>query len=110
MAGEVSERYCEGQGICAQDSEKGGWYEQTCMTVCSWLMIRSPVIKLKQVEHVRNERRTLADVTDHPFITKLVASFTDYQSLYMLVCLELLQPLTIWLLTDTSQAGLLPWG
>ena len=45
------------------------------------------VIKLKQVEHVRNERKTLAAVVGHPFITNLVASFSDEQTLYMLVCL-----------------------
>lgn len=44
------------------------------------------VIKLKQVEHVRNERRTLAAVVGHPFIITLVASFSDEQSLYMVVC------------------------
>lgn len=43
------------------------------------------VIKLKQVEHVRNERKTLAAVVGHPFITTLVASFSDEQCLYMLV-------------------------
>lgn len=43
------------------------------------------VIKLKQVEHVRNERKTLAAVIGHPFITTLVASFSDEQNLYMLV-------------------------
>lgn len=45
------------------------------------------VIKLKQVEHVRNENKTLGAVSGHPFITTLVASFSDDQSLYMLVCL-----------------------
>jgi len=43
------------------------------------------VIKLKQVEHVRNERKTLTVVIDHPFITTLIASFSDDKSLYMLV-------------------------
>ena len=46
------------------------------------------MIKLKQVEHVRNERKTLAAVVGHPFITTLVASFSDEQSLYMLVRLS----------------------
>ena len=48
----------------------------------TWL---ATVIKLKQVEHVRNERKTLAAVVGHPFITTLVASFSDEQNLYMLV-------------------------
>jgi protein kinase A len=46
------------------------------------------VIRLKQVEHVRNERNTLAAVAGHPFITTLVASFQDYDSLYMLVRIQ----------------------
>lgn len=46
------------------------------------------VIKLKQVEHVRSERRTLAAVSGHPFITSLIASFSDEQNLYMLVCMS----------------------
>ncbi|KKK21975.1 hypothetical protein AOCH_006439, partial [Aspergillus ochraceoroseus] len=48
------------------------------------ILRKADVIKLKQVEHVRNERRTLADVSGHPFITTLIASFSDSQSLYML--------------------------
>lgn len=46
---------------------------------------RSAVIRLKQVEHVRNERNVLAAVAGHPFITTMVASFQDQNSLYMLV-------------------------
>ncbi|KAL4941036.1 hypothetical protein BDV06DRAFT_9376 [Aspergillus oleicola] len=49
------------------------------------ILRKADVIKLKQVEHVRNERKTLADVSGHPFITTLVASFSDNQSLYMLL-------------------------
>ena len=47
---------------------------------------RVSVIRLKQVEHVRNERNVLAAVAGHPFITTMVASFQDHDSLYMLVC------------------------
>ncbi|EHY56906.1 cAMP-dependent protein kinase catalytic subunit 3 [Exophiala dermatitidis] len=43
------------------------------------------VIKLKQVEHVRNERDVLAAVAGHPFITTLITSFSDETSLYMLL-------------------------
>lgn len=43
------------------------------------------VIKLKQVEHIRNERSTLAAVAGHPFITTLITTFSDRDSLYMLV-------------------------
>ncbi|KAF2171794.1 hypothetical protein M409DRAFT_63371 [Zasmidium cellare ATCC 36951] len=43
------------------------------------------VIRLKQVEHVRNERNVLAAVAGHPFITTMVASFQDTETLYMLL-------------------------
>lgn len=43
------------------------------------------VIRLKQVEHVRNERNVLAAVAGHPFITTMIASFQDRDSLYMLL-------------------------
>jgi hypothetical protein len=43
------------------------------------------VIRLKQVEHVRNERNVLAKVAGHPFITTMVASFQSLDSLYMVV-------------------------
>lgn len=43
------------------------------------------VIRLKQVEHVSNERKVLSAVAGHPFITTLVTTFQDYDSLYMLV-------------------------
>lgn len=43
------------------------------------------VIRLKQVEHVSNERNVLAKVSGHPFITNMIASFQDNDSLYMLV-------------------------
>ncbi|KAJ5494974.1 cAMP-dependent protein kinase catalytic subunit 3 [Penicillium diatomitis] len=49
------------------------------------ILRKGDVIKLKQVEHVRNERKTLATVVGHPFITNLVASFSDEQHLYMLL-------------------------
>ncbi|OGE57415.1 hypothetical protein PENARI_c002G03954 [Penicillium arizonense] len=53
------------------------------------ILRKADVIKLKQVEHVRNERKALAAVLDYPFITNLVASFSDEKSLYMLVWLNL---------------------
>ena len=43
------------------------------------------IIKLKQVEHVRNERCTLGAVSGFPFITTLITTFVDNESLYMLV-------------------------
>jgi hypothetical protein len=61
-----------------------------------WL---ATVIKLKQVEHVRNERKSLAAVVGHPFITTLVASFSDEQNLYMLVWARRFLP---WFLQDAN--------
>ncbi|KAF1958056.1 serine/threonine-protein kinase YPK2/YKR2 [Byssothecium circinans] len=49
------------------------------------ILRKTDVIRLKQVEHVRNERNVLAAVAGHPFITTMVASFKDYDSLYMLL-------------------------
>lgn len=46
---------------------------------------KADVIKLKQVEHVRNERRTLGAVAGYPFITTLITTFSDDQSLYMVL-------------------------
>ncbi len=47
------------------------------------------VIRLKQVEHIKNERNTLAAVAGHPFITTMITSFSDKDCLYMLVCKRL---------------------
>ena len=49
------------------------------------ILRKTEVIKLKQVDHVRHERAVLADVAGHPFITNLLASFSDHDSLYMLL-------------------------
>lgn len=43
------------------------------------------VIKLKQIDHVRHEREILGEVSGHPFITNLLASFTDRDFLYLLL-------------------------
>lgn len=49
------------------------------------ILRKTDVIRLKQVEHVRNERNVLAAVAGHPFITTMVASFQDSDTLYMLL-------------------------
>ncbi|KAF3480104.1 serine/threonine-protein kinase PRKX [Arthroderma uncinatum] len=46
---------------------------------------KAEVIKLKQVEHVRNESKCLSKVAGHPFITTLVTTFSDELCLYMLL-------------------------
>ncbi|KAI5464551.1 kinase-like domain-containing protein [Mariannaea sp. PMI_226] len=49
-------------------------------------ILRKPeVVRLKQIDHVRHERAILADVAGHPFITRLLGSFSDHDSLYMLL-------------------------
>ncbi|EEP78843.1 vacuolar ATP synthase 16 kDa proteolipid subunit 2 [Uncinocarpus reesii 1704] len=49
------------------------------------ILRKADVIELKQVEHVKNENRALHAVAGHPFITTLIASFSDDQCLYMLL-------------------------
>ncbi|KXJ94028.1 camp-dependent protein kinase catalytic subunit [Microdochium bolleyi] len=49
------------------------------------ILRKAEVIKLKQVDHVRHERQILSDVAGFPFITELMASFSDHDSLYMLL-------------------------
>lgn len=43
------------------------------------------MIKLKQIDHVRHERQILGEVSGHPFITNLLASFSDHDCLYLLL-------------------------
>ncbi|KAK0729889.1 kinase-like domain-containing protein [Lasiosphaeris hirsuta] len=49
------------------------------------MLRKTEVIKLKQLDHVRHERRILSDVSGHPFITNFVASFSDHDFLYLLL-------------------------
>ncbi|PGH02428.1 AGC/PKA protein kinase [Polytolypa hystricis UAMH7299] len=49
------------------------------------ILRKADVIKLKQVEHVRNERKILGILAGHPFITTLVTTFADDECLYMLL-------------------------
>ncbi len=58
------------------------------------------VIKLKQVDHVNQERAILADVAGHPFITTLITTFSDHDSLYMLVGLSCYPYLSTWVVKD----------
>mmetsp|Transcript_27661 Transcript_27661/g.81348 ORF Transcript_27661/g.81348 Transcript_27661/m.81348 type:complete len:375 (+) Transcript_27661:91-1215(+) len=47
-------------------------------------MKKSEVVRLKQVEHILNEKSVLAE-TSHPFIVDMYATFQDERSLYMLL-------------------------
>ncbi|KAB5528898.1 kinase-like domain-containing protein [Coniochaeta sp. 2T2.1] len=49
------------------------------------ILRKTEVIKLRQVDHVRHERAILAEVSGHPFVTNLRASFSDSDFLYLLL-------------------------
>ncbi len=49
---------------------------------------KDQVVKLKQIDHVKNERAILGDVAGHPFITTIVTTFSDRDCLYMLVRID----------------------
>lgn len=49
------------------------------------MLRKTEVIKLRQVDHVRHERAILAEVSGHPFITNMIASFSDADHLYILL-------------------------
>jgi serine/threonine protein kinase len=48
------------------------------------IMKKSEVVRLKQVEHIKNEKEILCDV-NHPFIVVLYHAFQDERNLYMLL-------------------------
>lgn len=74
------------QGVCPQDPAQSRRYAVVLSRAPAAANGHVSVIRLKQVEHVRNERNVLAAVAGHPFITTMVSSFQDHDSLYMLVC------------------------
>ncbi|KAL5604857.1 hypothetical protein BROUX41_001812 [Berkeleyomyces rouxiae] len=49
------------------------------------ILRKTEVIRLKQVDHVRQELAILSAVADHPFITRLHGSFTDPDRLFLLL-------------------------
>ena len=57
----------------------------SCSKTCPTDASASQVIRLKQVEHIKNERNTLSVTAGHPFITTMITSFSDKDCLYMLV-------------------------
>ncbi|KAL8678549.1 MAG: hypothetical protein Q9186_005094 [Xanthomendoza sp. 1 TL-2023] len=56
-----------------------------CRVFALKILRKTDIIRLKQVEHIRNERNTLAAVAGHPFITTLITTFSDRDCLYMLL-------------------------
>lgn len=73
-------------GLCPQDPAQDRRYADTsCPPPPTSPAHQTPVIKLKQIDHVRHEREILADVSGHPFITNYIASFSDRDFLYILL-------------------------
>ncbi|KAL8718866.1 MAG: hypothetical protein Q9225_004056 [Loekoesia sp. 1 TL-2023] len=56
-----------------------------CRVFALKILRKADIIRLKQVEHIQNERSTLAAVAGHPFVTTLITTFSDRDSLYMLL-------------------------
>lgn len=84
MSGRATERRAE--GIRVENTPKGGQYVSSVQYLCISLSnVFDAVIRLKQVEHIKNERNTLSAVAGHPFITTMITSFSDKDCLYMLV-------------------------
>jgi len=48
------------------------------------IMKKSEVVRLKQVEHIQNEKKILTEI-NHPFIVTLLHAFQDEKNLYMLL-------------------------
>ncbi|CZT20689.1 probable cAMP-dependent protein kinase catalytic subunit (PKA) [Ramularia collo-cygni] len=72
--------------LADKSNQKSGANSEYTKKVFALKILRKvDVIRLKQVEHVRNERNVLAAVAGHPFITTMVASFQDAETLYMLL-------------------------
>ena len=63
--------------------EKGSPLQTNCVFALK-IMKKSEVIRLKQVEHIKNEKEILSEV-NHPFIVTLYCAFQDERNLYMLL-------------------------
>ncbi|KAL9596277.1 MAG: hypothetical protein Q9219_005907 [cf. Caloplaca sp. 3 TL-2023] len=63
----------------------GSRNSKDCKVFALKILRKADIIRLKQVEHIQNERNTLAAVAGHPFITTLITTFSDRDSLYMLL-------------------------
>ncbi|KAE8218711.1 hypothetical protein CF319_g7463 [Tilletia indica] len=60
----------------------------TCTTTSSYYALKvlqkADIVRLKQVEHINNERDILSQIR-HPFIVNLLRSYQDSKSVYMLM-------------------------
>ncbi|MCJ1276692.1 serine/threonine protein kinase, AGC [Puttea exsequens] len=66
---------------CLQDPKEGQEKKYFALKI----LRKVDIIRLKQVEHIKNERTTLSAVAGHPFITTMLTSFADKDNLYMLL-------------------------
>jgi serine/threonine protein kinase len=49
------------------------------------VMLKCCVVRLRQIEHVRNEREVLRSVADHPFVVTLYQTFQTSSTIFMLL-------------------------
>ncbi|KAL8439836.1 hypothetical protein Efla_004362 [Eimeria flavescens] len=67
--------------VCIVDIKGSqSWYPAMALKILS----KHKVITMKQVEHVKDERRILSQIS-HPFIVNLLASFQDEKRLFLLM-------------------------
>lgn len=85
QATESQERSRTEQSLCAEDITENRRFVPSCALVLHIWLTPKAVIKLKQIDHVRHERAILGDVSGHPYITNLMASFSDRDFLYLLL-------------------------
>jgi len=64
--------------------EKSGVQHKANCYFALKIMKKAEVVRLKQVEHINNEKAILSSI-NHPFIVTLYAYFQDERSLYMLL-------------------------
>ncbi|PHJ22686.1 agc kinase [Cystoisospora suis] len=57
-----------------------GWYPPMALKILS----KHKIVKMKQVEHVKDEKRILSSI-EHPFIVNLLAAFQDEKRLFLLM-------------------------
>ncbi|XP_022589857.2 cAMP-dependent protein kinase catalytic subunit PRKX [Cyclospora cayetanensis] len=67
--------------VCIVDIKGSqSWYPAMALKILS----KHKVVTMKQVEHVKDERRILSQIS-HPFIVNLLASFQDEKRLFLLM-------------------------
>ncbi|EPR59439.1 AGC kinase [Toxoplasma gondii TgCatPRC2] len=67
--------------VCIVDLRgAAGWYPPMALKILS----KHKIVKMKQVEHVKDEKRILSSI-EHPFIVNLLAAFQDEKRLFILM-------------------------